>query len=106
MSTELKLPIPQLYFCCDPEEPVLHYTLPYGKLKCSLCGTVHRTGTDGSKATKEERMARKKQARLKVSRNKLSRKVAKIRREDPSLTIRQAVGKAAGILRPARKKKK
>lgn len=36
----------------------------------------------------------------------LSRKVAKVRREDPGLSAKQAVGKAAGILRGRRRKKK
>lgn len=40
-----------------------------------------------------------------LSRKKLSRKVAKVKRDKPSLTNRQAVGKAAGILRGRRKKR-
>ena len=35
----------------------------------------------------------------------LSRKTAKVKRHQPSLTKRQAVGKAAGILRGSRKKR-
>ncbi len=42
----------------------------------------------------------------KISQKKLSRKIAKVRRDDPSLTTKQAVGKAAGILRNRRKKGK
>ncbi len=34
-----------------------------------------------------------------VSQERLSRKVAKVRREDPSLTPKQAAGKASGILK-------
>ncbi len=42
----------------------------------------------------------------KISQKKLSRKIAKVTREDPSLTRAQAAGKAAGILRNRRKKGK
>jgi hypothetical protein len=41
-----------------------------------------------------------------VSQEKLSRKIAKVRHEDPSLTPRQAAGKAAGILSHDRKKRR
>ena len=40
-----------------------------------------------------------------IARKKLSRKIAKVRRDDPKLTSRQAVGKAAGILRGRKKKR-
>jgi len=43
---------------------------------------------------------------FKGSRKKLSRKVATVRGEDSSLTSRQAVGKAAGILASRAKKKR
>ena len=42
---------------------------------------------------------------FKGSKKKLSRKVAKVRREDPSLSAKQAVGKASGILAHKEKKK-
>ena len=42
----------------------------------------------------------------KLSQKKLSRKNAKVRRDDPGLTAKQAVGKAAGILRNRKKKGK
>jgi hypothetical protein len=35
---------------------------------------------------------------------KLSRKIAKVKRDSPGLTNKQAVGKAAGILRSRRKR--
>ena len=46
-------------------------------------------------------MARKRTLASKtgVSSKHLSRKIATVRREDPSLTSRQAAGKAAGILK-------
>jgi hypothetical protein len=39
-----------------------------------------------------------------VSQKKLSRKIAKVRRDSPGLTRRQAAGKASGILRGRRKR--
>lgn len=43
-------------------------------------------------------------ATSKEARKKLSRKIAKVRRHEPGLTNKQAVGKAAGILRNRKKK--
>ncbi len=43
---------------------------------------------------------------FKGSQKELSEKVAIVRKEDPSLTRRQAVGKAAGILALRKKKKR
>lgn len=53
-------------------------------------------------------MARKKTLASKtgVSSKKLSRKIATVRREDPSLTSKQAAGKAAGILKQRTRKGK
>lgn len=39
-----------------------------------------------------------------VSQEALSRKIEKVRREDPSLTASQAAGKASGILKGKRKR--
>jgi len=49
---------------------------------------------------------RRKRRVFKGSQKRLSRKVAIVRRESPSLTARQAVGKAAGILAHRNKKKR
>ena len=46
-----------------------------------------------------------KHGRGNLSSKRLSRKVAKVRRDDRGLTSRQAVGKAAGILRGQRRKR-
>lgn len=43
--------------------------------------------------------------KLGVSSRRLSRKIALVERDDPSLTPRQVIGKAAGILRGAGKKR-
>jgi len=43
---------------------------------------------------------------FKGSKKRLSKKVATVRREDSSLTARQAVGKAAGILASRDKKRR
>ena len=56
-------------------------------------------------------MPRKKARRtlssnLGVSQGRLSRKIAKVTRDSPGLTRRQAAGKAKGILEGARKKRK
>lgn len=47
-----------------------------------------------------------KNKRFKGGKKKLSSKVSKVRRDDPSLSAKQAVGKAAGILRARKKKRK
>lgn len=49
-------------------------------------------------------MAHKKQRPVPGGQKALSAKIAQVRREDPSLTSRQAAGKAAGILRAKKKK--
>ena len=41
-----------------------------------------------------------------VSAKRLSRKIAKVKRDDPELTNRQAAGKAAGTLKSRRKRRK
>ncbi len=56
---------------------------------------------------KGRRVSRKKTTLARksgVSQKKLSRKIGIVRREDPSLTRRQAAGKAAGILKSRRKR--
>lgn len=40
-----------------------------------------------------------------VSQDALSRKIEKVRKEDPKLTARQAAGKAAGILKGRKKRR-
>ncbi len=47
-------------------------------------------------------MARK----LPASRKKVSAKISKVKRDDPGLTNKQALGKAFGILRHQKKKRK
>lgn len=47
-----------------------------------------------------------KRRRVPGGRKALSRKVALVRREEPRLSARQAVGKAAGILRHQARKKR
>lgn len=44
--------------------------------------------------------------RAKLNQKRLSAKIAKVKRDDPELTNKQAVGKAAGILRHHKKRKK
>lgn len=51
-------------------------------------------------------MAKKTKKMFKGSQQKLSAKVSKVRRDDPSLTEKQAVGKAAGILAGEEKQKR
>ena len=53
-------------------------------------------------------MARRKTLAQKVgvSRKRLSRKIAKVSADSPGLTRSQVVGKAAGILRSERRKKR
>ncbi len=53
-------------------------------------------------------MARKRTLakKLGVSQGRLSRKIAKVTRDSPGLTRRQAAGKAKGILEGAREKRK
>ena len=53
----------------------------------------------GAKRTRETLASK-----LGVSARRLSRKIELVQREDPSLTPRQAAGKAAGILRNVGKK--
>ena len=52
------------------------------------------------------RSSHKSKKVFKGGKKKLSAKIAKVRREDPSLTARQATGKAAGILAQRAKKKR
>jgi len=60
----------------------------------------------GVRRLQQTRKLAKRRKVFKGSQQRLSRKIAIVRSEDPKLTIRQVVGKAAGILAQRDKKRR